>query len=249
MYINALELQNYEKDIYFGVRLLEEMNDGQPHKKGDLAKALTLDTRNVQRLLEELGRSYLRFTEADLPLFEKNGNSYQLLIANQTMEQNQFLVDLIRHSLAYRLLDLLIAGNVRTIKELSEKLFRSESTIRRKLKEIRKELTPLQLTIERGEVCFQAPEAVIRMYLSVYYWRLFRGKDWPFAPLQHELVEKVSQAIQRFFQVDLNPIKEQRLEYLVAAHLLREVQHYSLEQAASQTVLKMIHSSTTFLDN
>ncbi|MDT2673844.1 helix-turn-helix domain-containing protein [Enterococcus dongliensis] len=238
MYINALELQNYEKDIYFGVRLLEEMNDRQPHKKGDLAKALTLDTRSVQRLLEELGRSYLRFTEADLPLFEKNGNSYQLLIANQTMEQNQFLVDLIRHSLAYRLLDLLIAGNVRTIKELSEKLFRSESTIRRKLKEIRKELTPLQLTIERGEVCFQAPEAVIRMYLSVYYWRLFRGKDWPFAPLQHELVEKVSQAIQRFFQVDLNPIKEQRLEYLVAAHLLREVQHYSLEQAASQTVLK-----------
>ncbi|MGX7204843.1 helix-turn-helix domain-containing protein [Enterococcus pingfangensis] len=237
MYIEALELQNYEKEIYFGVRLLELMDDGQAHKKSDLAKALTLDIRSVQRLLEDLGKNYLRFTEADLPLFEKNGNSYRLLIASQTMEQNQFLVDLIRHSLAYRLLDLLIAGNVRTIKELSEKLFRSESTIRRKLKEIRKELAPLQLTIERGEVIFKAPEAVIRMYLSVYYWRLFRGKDWPFAPLQHELVEKVSHAIQRFFKVDLNPIKEQRLEYLVAAHLLREVQHYPLEKD-HQNVLK-----------
>lgn len=238
MYIKAVELQNYEKDIYFGVRLLELMDDGQAHKKGDLAEAVALDTRSVQRLLEELSKNYRRFTEADLPLFEKTGNSYRLLIANQTMEQNQFLVDLIRHSLAYRLLSLLIAGKARTIKELSDLLFRSESTIRRKLKELHKELRPLQLTIERGEVLFQAPEPVVRMYLSVYYWRSFRGKDWPFAPLQHELVGTISRTIQRFFQVDLNPIKEQRLEYLVAAHLLREVQHYSLdEELESQKML------------
>ena len=228
MYIKAVELQNYEKDIYFGVRLLELMDDGQAHKKGDLAEAVALDTRSVQRLLEELSKNYRRFTEADLPLFEKKGNSYRLLIANQTMEQNQFLVDLIRHSLAYRLLSLLIAGKARTIKELSDLLFRSESTIRRKLKELHKELRPLQLTIERGEILFQAPEPVVRMYLSVYYWRLFRGKDWPFAPLQHELVGTISRTIQRFFQVDLNPIKEQRLEYLVAAHLLRAVSYTHL---------------------
>lgn len=229
MYIKALELQHYEKDIYFGVRLLELLSDGKIHKKLDLAEEVGLDARSVQRLLEELSKNYCRFTETEIPLFEKEGNNYRLLIADQIMEQNQFLVDLIRHSLSYRLLHLLIAGKARTIKELSERLFRSESTIRRKLKGLYQELAPLQLTIERGEVFFQAPEPVVRMYLSVYYWRLFRGKDWPFAPLQHELVEKISHGIQRFFQVALNPIKEQRLEYLVAAHLLREVQHYSLE--------------------
>ena len=207
MYIKALELQNYEKDIYFGVRLLEIMNDGAVYKKSDLAEALNLDVRSVQRLLEELSRNYYRFTETDLSLFEQKGNHYRLLIADQTMEQNQFLVDLIRHSLSYRLLNLLIAEKVRTIKELSERLFRSESTIRRKLKGLQTELAPLELVIERGNVLFQAPESVIRMYLSVYYWRLFRGKDWPFAPLQHELVRKISQTIQQFFQVDLNPYK------------------------------------------
>lgn len=238
MYLKALEVQNYEKDIYFGVRLLELMDDGQLYKKSALAELLGLDVRSVQRLLEEMSKQYRRFTETELPLFEKIGNSYRLLIAAQLMEQNQFLVDLIRHSLAYRLLNLLITGNVQTIKELSEKLFRSESTIRRKLKELRKELSPLKLTIERGKVYFQAPEPVVRMYLSVYYWRLFRGKDWPFAPLQHELVGGISREIQRFFRVDLTPLKEQRLEYLVAAHLLREVQHYPLEKnSASQKTL------------
>lgn len=238
MYLKALELENYEKDLYFGVRLLELLNDGGSHKKSDLAAAVGLDARSVQRLLEELNKNYHRFTETDLALFEKKGNHYRLLIADQTMEQNQFLVDLIRHSLSYRVLNLLISGKSRTVKELSEKLFRSESTIRRKLKELNKELLPLQLTIERGKVLFEAPESVVRMYLSVYYWRLFRGKDWPFAPLQHELVGKISQVIQHFFQVSLNPIKEQRLEYLVAAHLLREVQNYSLEQnTASQKTL------------
>ena len=186
MYIKALELQHYEKDLYLSVRLLEVMDDGQLYKKSELAEMLKLDVRSVQRLLTELSKQYHRFTETELPLFEKKGNSYRLLIAAQTMEENQFLVDLIRHSLAYRLLNLLIIENIRTIKELSDKLYRSESTIRRKLKELSKELLPLQLTIQRGEVLFQAPESVVRMYLSVYYWRLFRGKNWPFTLLQHQ---------------------------------------------------------------
>lgn len=230
MYLKALELQNYEKDIYFGVRLLELMDDGQLYKKSELAEALGLDARSVQRLLEEMSKQYHRFTETELPLFEKKGNNYRLMIAKQTMEQNQFLVDLIRHSLACRLLDLVINGKARTIKELSEKLFRSESTIRRKLKELQKEFAPLELTIQQGQVLFCAPEPTVRMYLSVYYWRLFRGKVWPFSLLQHELVKEISQVIQGFFQITLNPIKEQRLEYLVAAHLLREAQSYPLEK-------------------
>ena len=233
MYIKALELKHYEKDVYLSVRVLELMDDGKLYKKSDLAERLKLDVRSVQRLLSELSKLYQRFTETDLPLFEKKGNSYRLIIAAQTMEENQFLVDLIRHSLAYRLLNLLIIENVRTIKELSDKLYRSESTIRRKLKELRKELSPLQLTIQRGEVLFQAPESVVRMYLSVYYWRLFRGKNWPFTLLQHEPIKKISREIQLFFQVELNPIKAQRLEYLVAAHLLREVQQHGLKNASN----------------
>lgn len=238
MYIKALELQHYEKDLYLSVRLLEVMDDDQLYKKSELAEMLKLDVRSVQRLLTELSKQYHRFTETELPLFEKKGNSYRLLIAAQTMEENQFLVDLIRHSLAYRLLNLLIIENIRTIKELSDKLYRSESTIRRKLKELSKELLPLQLTIQRGEVLFQAPESVVRMYLSVYYWRLFRGKNWPFTLLQHEPIRKISREIQQFFRVELNPIKAQRLEYLVAAHLLREVQQHALKKTSStQSIL------------
>lgn len=231
MYIKAQELENYEKEVYFSVRVLELLDDGQWYKKNDLAEMLKLDVRSLQRLLEALSKQYRRFTETDLPLFERKGNSYRLVIANQIMEENQFIVDVIRHSFTYRLLNLLIIENARTIKELSTKLYRSESTIRRRLKELTKELGPLNLTIERGEVLFQAPEPTVRMYLSVYYWRLFRGKSWPFILLQHELVEKLSLEIQRFFQVELNPIKAQRLEYLVAAHLLREVQHHALKKS------------------
>ena len=49
MYLKALELENYEKDLYFGVRLLELLNDGGSHKKSDLAAAVGLDARSVQR--------------------------------------------------------------------------------------------------------------------------------------------------------------------------------------------------------
>ncbi|GAA2914632.1 helix-turn-helix domain-containing protein [Enterococcus pseudoavium] len=230
MYLTALELQNYEKDIYLGVHLLEQMADGGYYKRSELATALQLDVRSVQRLLEELSKKYRRFTETDLLLFEERGQQYHLVIANQMMEQNQFLVDLIRHSVTYQLLNLVVIGKARTVSELSQQLFCSESTIRRKIKALQRELKPLQLTVERGVVSFQAAESVIRMYLSVYYWRLFRGKDWPFAPLQHDLVRKISNAIQQFFQVELNPIKEQRLKYLLATHLLREVQGYSFTE-------------------
>ena len=98
MYLTALELQNYEKDIYLGVHLLEQMADGGYYKRSELATALQLDVRSVQRLLEELSKKYRRFTETDLLLFEERGQQYHLVIANQMMEQNQFLVDLIRHS-------------------------------------------------------------------------------------------------------------------------------------------------------
>ena len=61
MYIKALELQHYEKDVYLSVRLLEVMDDDQLYKKSELAEMLKLDVRSVQRLLTELSKQYHRF--------------------------------------------------------------------------------------------------------------------------------------------------------------------------------------------
>ena len=47
MYIKALELQHYEKDLYLSVRLLEVMDDDQLYKKSELAEMLKLDVRSV----------------------------------------------------------------------------------------------------------------------------------------------------------------------------------------------------------
>lgn len=238
MHIRAVEIQSYDKNIYYSLCLLELMADGKVYKQADLADLLAVDVRSVQRLFEELSKNYNHFTETKLPLFKKIGPRYQLMIADQPLEQEQFAIDLIRRSLAFRLLELVIAGQAKTVRDLSKKLYRSESTIRRKLKELAEKLEPLQLTVERGRVVFKAPESVVRMYLSVYYWRLFRGKIWPFAPLHYQMIQKISNGIQAFFQVALNPLKAQRLEYLVGAHLLREAQHYTVEDPlASQAVL------------
>ncbi|MGM0174756.1 helix-turn-helix domain-containing protein [Enterococcus sp. DIV0800] len=238
MHIRAVEIQSYDKNIYYSLCLLELMADGKAYKQADLADLLAVDVRSVQRFFEDLSKSYNRFTETKLPLFKKIGPRYQLMIADQALEQEQFAIDLIRRSLAFRLLELVIAGQGKTVKDLSKKLYRSESTIRRKLKELAGKLEPLQLAVERGRVVFKAPESVVRMYLSVYYWRLFRGKIWPFAPLNYQMIQKISRGIQDFFQVALNPLKAQRLEYLVGAHLLREAQHYAVEDPlASQAVL------------
>ncbi len=57
MYIKALELQHYEKDLYLSVRLLEVMDDDQLYKKSELAEMLKLDVRSVRRLLTELVNS------------------------------------------------------------------------------------------------------------------------------------------------------------------------------------------------
>ena len=43
MYIKALELQHYEKDVYLSVRLLEVMDDDQLYKKSELAEMLKLE--------------------------------------------------------------------------------------------------------------------------------------------------------------------------------------------------------------
>ena len=47
MYIKAQELENYEKEVYFSVRVLELLDDGQWYKKNDLAEMLKLDRKSV----------------------------------------------------------------------------------------------------------------------------------------------------------------------------------------------------------
>lgn len=224
MYIKAIELENLDRQLFLQTQLLELLAEGAVMTKGALAEKLQLDVRSLQRLMEVLTKNYQAFTETQGSLFIGEQNQIRLKIAGEALEQEQFLLYLIRHTLAFQLTEQLLLGKANRIKDLSQKLFVSQSTIRRKLTEIAPPLAPLEPTMEQGEILFKAPEGLVGMYLSVYYWRLFKGKDWPFNPIQKKLVREISQAIQVFFAIKLNPIKAGRLEYLIGALLLRGAQ-------------------------
>ena len=239
MYLSSEYLKRFDKDLYYKILLLESFEDHQWHTIAELAQTVQLDARSVAKYLNELTKNYHQFNESSQTLFMKTPRSgYSFYDTLDSIEHERFLIFLVQSTLKYQLLHDIFFEEFHTIYQFAQKQYISESTARRKINEWREQLKNYGIYLQRGTYVVQGEEEIIRLYLHMTFWQLFRGKIWPFVTISQLDVKKIAEQIMAFFNVRLNEIKKRRLEYMLGAFFLRKSQkHYvSLNERKRQLI-------------
>ncbi|MBO0482110.1 helix-turn-helix domain-containing protein [Candidatus Enterococcus courvalinii] len=227
MYLSSDYLKTFDKDLYYQILLLESFEDHEWHTAAQLAQSVQLDARSVTKYLSELTKSYQRFSGKAQALFSKNRRSgYNFSTTLDPIEHERFLIYLVQSTLKFQLLHDIFFEEFRTMYQFAQKNYISESTAHRKINEWKQELHSYGITLQRRSYVAKGEEEIIRLYLHMTFWQLFRGKIWPFETISQTDVKKIADQIIDFFHVQLNEIKKRRLEYMLGAFFLRKSQKH-----------------------
>ncbi|MGG5311484.1 M protein trans-acting positive regulator [Enterococcus sp. DIV2381] len=228
LYLSSEYLKRFDKDLYYKVLLLESFEDQAGHTAVQLAQKLQLDARSVSKYLNELSKNYHRFSGKNQDLFTKNNRSgYHFYPSLDPIERERFLIYLVQSTLKYQLLHDIFFEEFHTLYQFAQKHYISESTVHRKINEWKEQFSGYGIQLKRGSYIACGEEEIIRLYLHMTFWQLFRGKVWPFETIPQEDVKQIAEQILLFFDVRLHEIKKRRLEYMLGAFFLRKSQkHY-----------------------
>ncbi len=83
--------------------------------------------------------------------------------------------------------------------QFAQKHYISESTAHRKINEWKQQLKAYGISLQRGDYVAQGKKEIIRLYLHMTFWQLFRGKIWPFATISQNRCEKNRRTNHGFF--------------------------------------------------
>lgn len=228
MYLSSEYLKQFDRDLYYKILLLESFEDQTCHTATQLAQIVQLDARSVTKYLNELAKSYQRFSGKSHALFSKNHRTgYHFSKALDSIEHERFLIYLVQSTLKFQLLHDIFFEEFHTMYQFAQKHYISESTAHRKINEWKQQVQPYGIRLERGTYVAEGEEEIIRLYIHMTFWQLFRGKIWPFETISQTDVKRMAEQIMLFFNVRLNEIKKRRLEYMLGAFFLRKSQkHY-----------------------
>ncbi len=85
-----------------------------------------------------------------------------------------------------------------TMYQFAQKHYISESTAHRKINEWKQQLQTYGIRLQRGTYIAQGEEEIIRLYLHMTFWQLFRGKIWPFETISQMDVKNMAEHIMAF---------------------------------------------------
>lgn len=227
LYLSSEYLKRFDKDLYYKVLLLENFEDQEGHTAAQLAQTVQLDARSVSKYLNELSKNYQKFSGKEQALFMKiNRSGYHFYDSLDPIERERFLIYLVQSTLKYQLLHDIFFEEFHTLYQFSQKHYISESTAHRKINEWKEQLSGYGIALRRGSYIACGEEEIIRLYLHMTFWQLFRGKVWPFETIPQVDVKQIAEQILAFFDVRLNEIKKRRLEYMLGAFFLRKSQKH-----------------------
>ncbi|MGG5357414.1 MULTISPECIES: helix-turn-helix domain-containing protein [unclassified Enterococcus] len=226
MYLSSNYLKNFDKDLYYKILLLESFEDQNWHTAIQLGNAVQLDARSVTKYLNDLAKSYQLFSKKENPLFLKSRKGYTFSESLDPIEHERFLIYLVQNTLKFQLVHDIFFEDFRTMYQFAQKHYISESTAHRKINEWKKQLSSYGITLQRKTYVATGEEEIIRLYLHMTFWQLFRGKIWPFKTISQAEVQRMAEEIMLFFDVRFNEIKKRRLEYMLGAFFLRKSQKH-----------------------
>lgn len=228
MFIHPEAVKMLDKTLYFKYSLLAFFEQQEKYTTHELAQLAQIDARSVTKYIQELEKSYKIYSQGQRQLFIHR-RGYQLLLPVYSQEMLAFQLHLIQTNTSYQLWDALVFQQMHTVATFAVNHFISESTTNRSLSRIKDVLKSYNVVVNRGNYFLTGDETTVRMAIQLIYWRLFHGNCWPFSLISLTQVKHIATHITAFFHIELNSMKQHRLEYLLGTALVRRAQQHRIE--------------------
>jgi len=133
-----------------------------------------------------------------------------------------------------------------------ENFFISESSLKQKIRQIRKLLKVfnLELAIDNGNYYLVGAEANIRRLAKEFFWEFFKGSIWPFETVNEGTIIEKARMILNSNYADLSLIEQRQLHYHLAIQEIRCTNSFFFEvQPLLAPLVPILEQSVTDLSN
>lgn len=193
------------------------------------------DTWMTTTQLAELLDSSMRVVKNDIAFLRESQDifelesSYQGVRIHFKLESNlkEFYQKILRESVAFNALELIFFNNSLTADKLIEKLYVSESTLYRNMKEIDEALQRsfgLRLSLNNFQIA--GPEQKIRYFYYVFFYEKYLSLEWPFSNIKEEALDQLLNFFVEFTGVHMNYAYYRNFKLVAAVNITRMLNGY-----------------------
>lgn len=202
--------------------LLEQIKDARDFISiQSLADKNHWERRTVLRYVESLVEDSCAYDHPKL-IFTKKENMVRITYTDYKDFRSLYLY-ILENSLPVQILESLLLGESVSLSDCLNKYFISESTFKRRLKPLKSFLAKYDLVLSRqsGIFTLTGREHRIRMFAYNFFWKLYRGRKWPFTTIDEQKVIAVSDYLLEEFSDAWNETNEHQIRYVLAVNLTR----------------------------
>ncbi|MCO5432957.1 helix-turn-helix domain-containing protein [Enterococcus faecalis] len=188
----------------------------------EIAMYLKLDKKTIHRYTSELSEDILDFNKDTLSFESIKGKGVKLHVSNSNdyREFKQFLVD---NTLTINIVKALALQKGNSLISLANDNFVSESTIRRKIQQLKEYVDHMDISItsRNGRYSIVGDEKEIRMFLFIILWKVYRGRTWPFSEIDHNKMITLINNLTQTTKFQIKEINKQKTAFILSICLLR----------------------------
>lgn len=194
----------------------------------EISNQLFLSKATTQKYTTLLKLRCARFPEEQI--FLEKSPSKGIFLHRSPIFALQFIyTQVIKELLVFSVLDTFFNKKSNQLLKIAMDNFSSVASIRRKYQTINQRFIELGLDISIVKDNIIGNERQIRWFYSKFYWRIFRGTEWPFHNLSKNMVEHRLKIIQDFYKIELSTEVKEEMLYWLAINWWRHLQGYRVE--------------------
>lgn len=160
---------------------------------------------------------------------EKSPSKGVFLHRSPTFAPQFIYAQVIQELLVFSVLDTFFNRKSNLLLTMAMDNFSSVASIRRKYQAINLRFLELELDISIIKDRIKGNERQIRWFYSKFYWKVFRGTEWPFPNLPRNVVEHRVKTIQNFYNLELPPEIKEEVMYWLAINWWRHLSGYRVK--------------------
>ncbi|WP_160240726.1 helix-turn-helix domain-containing protein [Enterococcus faecalis] len=188
----------------------------------EIAVYLKLDKKTIHRYTNELSEDIIDFNRETISFESTKGKGIKLYVSNSNdyREFKQFLVD---NTLTVNIVKALTLKKENSLITLADENFVSESTIRRKIQQLKEyvEFMDISIISRSGQYSILGDEREIRMFLFIILWKVYRGRTWPFNEIEYNKMMTVINELTQSTNFYIKEINKQKAAFILAICFIR----------------------------
>ncbi|WP_348921857.1 helix-turn-helix domain-containing protein [Enterococcus rotai] len=188
----------------------------------EIADRLKLDKKTIHKYTNELSEDILDFNKESIVLESIKGKGIKLQVTDSN-DYRIFLQFLMDDTLTINIVKAIALKKGNSLVTLASDNFVSESTVRRKIQQLRDYIDLMDISIisRSGYYSIVGDEKEIRLFLFLVFWKLYRGRAWPFTGIAQQKMLDLVEAFSQTSELRLKEINKQKIAFLLAVCLFR----------------------------